>query len=100
MAFRQAYAGTELVSRNGEPWAFLKEISSDGNMQTIDVTYPATPVFLYADPDYLGLLLAPILDYVENHGYPKVFAPHDLDFLQRGVLDRICARALRLSRCQ
>lgn len=78
LAFRQAYAGTELVSRNGEPWAFLKEISSDGNMQTIDVTYPAMPVFLYADPDYLGLLLAPILDYVENHGYPKVFAPHDL----------------------
>jgi glutaminase A-like protein/uncharacterized protein DUF5127/uncharacterized protein DUF4964 len=78
LAFRQAYAGTELVSRNGEPWAFLKEISSDGNMQTIDVTYPAMPVFLYADPEYLGLLLAPILDYVENHGYPKVFAPHDL----------------------
>jgi hypothetical protein len=78
LAFRQAYAGTELVSRNGEPWAFLKEISSDGNMQTIDVTYPAMPVFLYADPEYLGLLLAPTLDYVENHGYPKVFAPHDL----------------------
>jgi hypothetical protein len=78
LAFRQAYAGTELVSRNGEPWAFLKEISSDGNMQTIDVTYPAMPVFLYADPQYLGLLLAPTLDYVENHGYPKVFAPHDL----------------------
>jgi hypothetical protein len=78
LAFRQAYGGTELVSRNGVPWAFLKEISSDGNMQTIDVTYPAIPVFLYADPQYLGLLLAPILDYVENHPYPKVFAPHDL----------------------
>ena len=78
LAFRQAYGGTELVSRDGEPWAFLKEISSDGNMQTIDVTYPAMPVFLYADPQYLALLLAPILDYVENHPYPKVFAPHDL----------------------
>jgi hypothetical protein len=78
LAFRQAYAGTELVSRNGEPWAFLKEISSDGNMQTIDVTYPCMPVFLYADPQYLGLILAPILDYVENNDYPKVFAPHDL----------------------
>jgi hypothetical protein len=22
--------------------------------------------------------LAPIFDYVENHDYPKVFAPHDL----------------------
>jgi hypothetical protein len=78
VAFRQAYAGTELVSKDGQPWAFLKEISSDGNMQTIDVTYPCMPVFLYADPQYLGLLLAPILDYVEKHAYPKVFAPHDL----------------------
>jgi hypothetical protein len=78
LAFRQAYAGTELVSKDGKPWAILKEISSDGNMQTIDVTYPCVPVFLYADPQYLGLLLAPILDYVENHAYPKVFAPHDL----------------------
>jgi hypothetical protein len=78
IALRQAYAGTELVSRNGQPWAFLKEISSDGNVSTIDVTYPCMPVFLYADPGYLGLILAPILDYVENHAYPKPFAPHDL----------------------
>jgi glutaminase A-like protein/uncharacterized protein DUF5127/uncharacterized protein DUF4964 len=78
LAFRQAYGATELVSRNGKPWAFLKEISSNGNMQTIDVTYPSIPVFLYADPQYLGLLLAPILDYVENHPYPHEFAPHDL----------------------
>jgi hypothetical protein len=78
LAFRQAYAATELVSRNGEPWVFLKEISSNGNMQTVDVTYPAMPVFLYADPGYLALILAPVLDYVQNHGYPKVFAPHDL----------------------
>ncbi|MGX6608203.1 glutaminase domain-containing protein [Micromonosporaceae bacterium Da 78-11] len=78
LAFRQAYAATELVSRNGRPWAFLKEISSNGNMQTVDVTYPSMPVFLYADPAYLALLFAPVLDYVENHGYPKRFAPHDL----------------------
>jgi hypothetical protein len=78
LAFRQAYAATELVSRGGKPWAFLKEISSNGNMQTVDVMYPSMPVFLYADPGYLGLLLAPLLDYVENHAYPKEFAPHDL----------------------
>ncbi len=78
ISLRQAYAGTELVSRDGKPWAFLKEISSDGNMSTVDVTYPCMPVFLYADPAYLGLILAPTLDYVENHGYPKPFAPHDL----------------------
>ncbi|MGW4568712.1 glutaminase domain-containing protein [Streptomyces sp. NPDC004561] len=78
LALRQAYAGTELVSRKGKPWAFLKEISSDGNMSTIDVTYPAIPVFLYLDPEYLGLILQPLLEYAENGGWPKKFAEHDL----------------------
>lgn len=79
LALRQAYGATELVrSPDGKPWAFLKEISSDGNVSTIDVTYPGMPVFVYLDPEYLGLILAPILDYVENNDYPKVFAPHDL----------------------
>ncbi|SEG75929.1 protein of unknown function [Actinacidiphila yanglinensis] len=78
LALRQAFGGTELVSRDGEPWAFLKEISSDGNVSTVDVTYPATPVFAWADPAYLGLLLAPLLEYAEHGGWPKQFAPHDL----------------------
>lgn len=79
VALRQAYGATELVQgTDGKPWAFLKEISSSGNVSTVDVTYPGIPVFLYLDPAYLGLLLAPILDYVENHDYPKVYAPHDL----------------------
>ncbi|WP_377267171.1 glutaminase domain-containing protein [Peterkaempfera sp. SMS 1(5)a] len=78
LALRQAYAGTELVSRDGAPWAFLKEISSDGNVSTIDVTYPAMPVFLALDPAYLGLLLAPLLDYPEHGGWPKAYAEHDL----------------------
>jgi hypothetical protein len=78
LALRQAYAGTELVSRNGEAWAFLKEISSDGNVSTVDVTYPAMPVFLHLDPEYLGTMLRPMLDYPEHGGWPKEFAQHDL----------------------
>jgi Domain of unknown function (DUF5127)/Domain of unknown function (DUF4965)/Domain of unknown function (DUF1793)/Domain of unknown function (DUF4964) len=78
LALRQAYGGTELVVRDGQPWAFLKEISSDGNVSTVDVTYPGMPAFVYLDPQRLGLLLAPILDYAEHGGWPKVFAPHDL----------------------
>lgn len=78
LALRQAYGGTELVSHNGEPWAFLKEISSDGNVSTVDVTYPCMPVFLYADPSYLALILTPILEYAETGGWPKTFAEHDL----------------------
>lgn len=78
LALRQAVAGTELVDRGGSPWAFLKEISSDGNMSTIDVTYPAFPAYLYLSPSYLRLLLEPMLDYPERGGWPKEFAEHDL----------------------
>jgi len=78
LALRQAYAGTELVSRDGKPWAFLKEISSSGNVSTVDVVYPAMPVFAYLDPGYLGLLLAPLLEYPEHGGWPKTFAEHDI----------------------
>ena len=78
LALRQAVGGTELVNRNGAPWAFLKEISSDGNVSTIDVTYPAFPVFAYLSPSYFQLLLEPILEYCEHGGWPKTFAVHDL----------------------
>jgi hypothetical protein len=79
ISLRQAYGGTELVAGpGGQPWAFLKEISSDGNVSTIDVLYPASPVWIYADPGYLGLLLEPLLAYAETGGWPKTFAEHDL----------------------
>lgn len=79
LALRQAYGGTELVEGpDGEPWVFLKEISSDGNVSTIDVVYPASPVWIYLDPAYLRLMLTPLLDYAERGGWPKDFAEHDL----------------------
>ncbi|MFC7178133.1 glutaminase domain-containing protein [Kitasatospora paranensis] len=78
LALRQAVGGSELVDRGGSPWAFLKEISSDGNVSTVDVTYPAFPGYLYLSPDYLRLLLLPLLDYAEHGGWPKQFAEHDL----------------------
>jgi hypothetical protein len=80
LALRQAVGGTELADRNGSPWAFLKEISSDGNVSTVDVTYPAFPAYLYLSPAYLRLLLEPVLDYAEHGGWPAAnkFAEHDL----------------------
>ena len=79
ISLRQAYGGTELVAGpDGKPWALLKEISSDGNVSTVDVLYPASPAWIYADPAYLGLLLEPLLAYAETGGWPKTFAEHDL----------------------
>ncbi|QIS09980.1 glutaminase family protein [Nocardia arthritidis] len=78
LAMRQAVGGTELVDHDGAPWAFLKEISSDGNVSTVDVVYPAAPAFLYLAPNYLRLLLNPLLEYVRAGNWPQPFAPHDL----------------------
>ncbi len=79
IALRQAYGGTELVvSPSGTPWAFLKEISSDGNVSTVDVLFPGSPAWIYLDPGYLALLLEPLLSYAESGDWPQTFAEHDL----------------------
>jgi glutaminase A-like protein/uncharacterized protein DUF5127/uncharacterized protein DUF4964 len=78
LAFRQAFGGTELVGTPDKPWLMLKEISSDGNVSTVDVVYPASPAFIYASPLLLELMLDPLLEYAETSGWPKVFAEHDL----------------------
>ena len=69
------------------PWVFIKEISSDGDVSTVDVIYPASPFFVYAAPDLLRVLLIPVLAYADNataaygpggYEYTKPFAPHHL----------------------
>ncbi len=78
LALRQAFAGTELVGPSTAPWLMLKEISSDGNVSTVDVIYPASPAFLYTNPLLLKLLLDPLLAYAESGDWPQTYAPHDL----------------------
>jgi len=70
-----------------EAWVFMKEISSDGDVSTIDVVYPASPFFLAtASPETLRRLLLPLLAYANNetaaYGAPEFYdyawAPHHL----------------------
>ncbi len=44
-----------------EVLAFVKEISSDGNVNTIDVIYPMSPILYVLAPEYIRLLLQPIV---------------------------------------
>jgi hypothetical protein len=78
LALRQAFGATEMVGTAAKPWMFMKEISSDGNISTVDVVYPAFPAFLYANPNLLRLQLDPILDYAESGKWPQPFAEHDI----------------------
>lgn len=78
LATRQAFAGMELVNTPADPWLFLKEISSDGDISTVDVLYPSFPILYYFNPSLLKLLLAPILSYVESGLWPQLYCVHDL----------------------
>lgn len=79
LALRQAFGGVELVNTGADPWMYLKEISSDGNLSTVDVIYPAMPAYLYANPLLLRYLLEPLLIYGENTTlWQQPFAEHDL----------------------
>ena len=61
-----------------EPLMFQKEISSDGNVNTVDVMYPAMPFFLYANPDLLRYNLEPLYQNQEGGFYPNEYSMHDL----------------------
>jgi len=83
LAYRQTLAGCKVVWNDEEQtmWYFLKEISSDGDVQTVDVVFPASPFFIVYNPDLLRLLSIPILVYANNETsvpYTYDFAPHHL----------------------
>lgn len=78
LAARQAFAATQLVGTEDKYYLFLKEISSNGNTQTIDVIFPASPIFFYTNPDLIKLLLDPHFENQESGHYPNKWAIHDL----------------------
>jgi hypothetical protein len=60
---------------------FLKEISSSGNINTVDLIFPSSPFFLWLYPDRLRDVLLPVLAYGNNEtndAYNLAWAPHDL----------------------
>lgn len=78
LSLRQAYGATQLVGTNETQYVFLKEISSDGNVNTVDVIFPAHPAYLYTNPTFLKLLLAPLFENQEAGQYPNRWSMHDL----------------------
>ncbi|TKA78319.1 hypothetical protein B0A49_02284 [Cryomyces minteri] len=55
-----------------------KEISADGNVNTVDVMYPAISLFLYTNPELLRQNLDPLVHNQENGFYPNEYFLHDL----------------------
>lgn len=101
LAYRQTVAATKLVwnEQLDTAWAFLKSISTDLDMSAVDAIAAAAPLFLYVDPDYLQLLLMPILAYANNdlsptHIYPYQWAPRSLGTYPRADIVPTLSEAL------
>jgi hypothetical protein len=80
-----------------ESWVFMKEISSDGDVSTIDVIYPASPFFLAtSSPETLRRMMLPLLVYANDgtkvYGddvpYTLQWAPHHLGVWPICTLDQ------------
>jgi Domain of unknown function (DUF5127)/Domain of unknown function (DUF4965)/Domain of unknown function (DUF1793)/Domain of unknown function (DUF4964) len=67
LALRQCYGATELaIGPEGQPWLFGKEISSDGDVNTVDIFDQAFLAWLYLDPGRIPLIMEPILDWCSS----------------------------------
>ncbi|RDW82670.1 glutaminase GtaA [Coleophoma cylindrospora] len=78
LAARQAFGTVQLMGNSTKQYLFLKEISSDGNMQTVDVIFPFHPILLYTNPTLLKLTLDPLFENQETGDYPNSYSMHDL----------------------
>jgi hypothetical protein len=78
LSARQVMGATSFSGTPDNPILFLKEISSNGNSQTVDVIFPAFPFFLYTNPRWLAYLLEPLLEHMLSGQYPNKYTMHDL----------------------
>ncbi len=78
LSARQVLGATSFSGTPKSPIVFLKEISSNGDFQTVDVIFPALPFFLYTSPRWLVYLLEPLIEHQVNGLYPNNYSMHDL----------------------
>lgn len=60
------------------PSVFLKEISSDGNVNTVDLIFQTWPVFISLNPNWIRMFFQPILSYLQSGAWPHPWVIHDI----------------------
>jgi hypothetical protein len=79
LAYRHVLAAHKLAAApDGTPMLFSKECFSNGCIGTVDVAYPASPMFMLFSNDLLKASLEPVFRYAAMERWPFDFAPHDL----------------------
>ncbi|OBZ70311.1 hypothetical protein A0H81_09943 [Grifola frondosa] len=86
LSVRQGFGAIEITTSkesNGnfntsDVMVFMKEISSDGNVNTVDVIFPSWPLFLYTNPSIGKSLLLPLFEYQATGQYPNAWSVHDM----------------------
>jgi len=79
LAYRQAIGAHKLVAApDGRPMLFSKECFSNGCTGTVDVIYPAAPIFMLLNNELLKASVTPVFDYAATPRWKFPFAPHDL----------------------
>ncbi|KAL4987649.1 hypothetical protein BDW68DRAFT_160688 [Aspergillus falconensis] len=83
LSARQAWGGIDLTIPDDsldttEVLAFVKELSSNGNLNTVDVIMPAFPIYYVMDPDYIRYLLEPMMRYVAAGRWRLPYTIHDM----------------------
>lgn len=78
-AARQVLAGHKLVRNNeGELLYLSKECHSNGCINTVDVSYPAAPLYLIYCPELIKAMLVGICHFAKSDLWTAKFAPHDI----------------------
>ena len=79
LAYRQSFAACSLVAgKNGNPFLFSKENTSNGCAGTVDVLYPQLPLLLISSSRLTRAALEPVFEYATSGKWPYPYAPHDV----------------------
>ncbi|KAI9763028.1 MAG: hypothetical protein M4579_000091 [Chaenotheca gracillima] len=83
LTVRQAFGAIDITipqdtKDTGDAKIFMKEISSDGNVNTMDVIFPAHPIFYTFDAEYIRMLLEPVVQYLNSGAWPLNYTVHDI----------------------
>lgn len=78
-AARQVLAAHKLVrNSDGELLYLSKECNSNGCINTVDVSYPAVPLFLLYKPELVKAMLTGVFHFAHMPVWQAEYAPHDI----------------------